>query len=659
MTKKIIASILGLTMALVMVPGMAQGLTAEELLAEIQRLQAEVDALMVQYQALTGTPAAGVPAACVGITFTANLSTGSTGNDVKCLQAFLNTDSATQVATTGAGSPGNETSYFGPLTYAAAVRFQNKYAAEILTPLGLTAGTGFVGPATRTKLNAMLTATPSPLPPPVACTVDADCLTGEVCQASVCVTPIVEPAEGTLTVTAGAIPPNTGTIYVGQTKAAVAGLNVKALGSDIKLTRLDINFGSRAWLNVADITIADGTTDVFTYEVTEANTIEAVAGTTWLVRLTGLSITIPDGVTKVLTVKVTPKLVVGTSAATITYNIPANGIRGTDGIGIQQYGPTTAISRTFSIGSATAALALSVNASNPVERAVIGSATAITENVELLRFDLKATINDVIVSRITTAAIVDTGDILQTLKLYDGDTLLAATSVVTGAAHVFAPLNVRVSKDTTKTLSIKADLEILTTARQNGSTTVSITADTTGIAAADAGIFSAVTPSGSTATGKRIYAYTAAPKLVLVSTSIVKNRDGRAEGSNTISADAKIKFSVTAQGGDIYVGSTTGTGIIATTTASVSGISITPMTNAYASDATIEAVAWLVRQGETKSFEVTSFFTNASPTATFVNMYLNSVLWGTSTVGVTAYTWDWTSLQTEFRTTDEYLQGTN
>lgn len=81
--------------------------------------------------------------------FSQNLYFGMKSLQVKCLQFFLKNQKEIY-------PEGLITGYFGPLTQAAVIRFQKKYYSEILTPLKLKEGTGFVGPATRFKINQII-----------------------------------------------------------------------------------------------------------------------------------------------------------------------------------------------------------------------------------------------------------------------------------------------------------------------------------------------------------------------------------------------------------------------------------------------------------------------------------------------------------------------
>lgn len=75
---------------------------------------------------------------------TQTLGVGSHHAEVAVLQHYLNTHSF-PVATTGAGSLGNESLSFGPATQSALVRFQSAYG---INPTGLT------DPDTRAFINA-------------------------------------------------------------------------------------------------------------------------------------------------------------------------------------------------------------------------------------------------------------------------------------------------------------------------------------------------------------------------------------------------------------------------------------------------------------------------------------------------------------------------
>jgi len=103
--------------------------------------------------AVTAQAALNLPTMSCSYMFNTNMKLGSRGTDVMNLQKVLNMYPQTQVAASGAGSPGMETSYFGAGTRAAV----NKFQALHLTELGITAPTGNVFAGTRGLLNQVCT----------------------------------------------------------------------------------------------------------------------------------------------------------------------------------------------------------------------------------------------------------------------------------------------------------------------------------------------------------------------------------------------------------------------------------------------------------------------------------------------------------------------
>lgn len=77
--------------------------------------------------------------------FTKDLDMGYNDPSVKELQKRLNEDPDTQVAVSGPGSTGNETTTFGSLTRAALARYQKKH--------GISPSLGYFGPITRNFMN--------------------------------------------------------------------------------------------------------------------------------------------------------------------------------------------------------------------------------------------------------------------------------------------------------------------------------------------------------------------------------------------------------------------------------------------------------------------------------------------------------------------------
>lgn len=113
------------------------------------------------------TPTTGTSTPITGTTtvphyrFERDLAIGATGTDVYQLQTLLNALGFT-LAHVGPGAPGSETQLYGMLTAGAVTQFQEAHAAAILTPVGLTSGTGYFGPSTRAFVHTMAVTAPAP-----------------------------------------------------------------------------------------------------------------------------------------------------------------------------------------------------------------------------------------------------------------------------------------------------------------------------------------------------------------------------------------------------------------------------------------------------------------------------------------------------------------
>ena len=121
-----------------------------ELLVRIAELQGQIRQLQAQLASRGQTQDSGENQMVSCASFSANLSVGARNEQVRCLQEFLKSQGPDIYP------EGLVTGNFLALTKQAVIRFQEKYAPEILVPVGEMKGTGYVGQMTRNKINQLL-----------------------------------------------------------------------------------------------------------------------------------------------------------------------------------------------------------------------------------------------------------------------------------------------------------------------------------------------------------------------------------------------------------------------------------------------------------------------------------------------------------------------
>jgi len=506
----------------------------------IAELQAQINALMAQLAALQG----GTGSTNTGSVFQFNtdLTVGATGAAVTSLQQFL----------VGQGHlvmpAGVSYGYFGPITRAAVASWQ---AAN-----GVAPAVGYWGPISRAKANSMTTpvsGTPTTTTPGVGIT-----------------TPGV---EGTITVEVNSTP--TGVkLREGDSMKAVAGIEIEAKTSDMRIERVKLDLDAATSGNTdqqfynkiaSKVYVLDGSTVLGSVDLNSSTVVED--GSDRFITISGLSFVIPKDTIKVLTIALDAKSSWDSTfdGDSWTVGVPVDGVRSVDGAGVNQYGPGTAFTRSFtSEGELVddAEITVSKNVNSPKVSEVIasdGTDEDELDDLELLRFNVKAEDDDVeITDLIVNITRAGSGTATtSTLYLVDGSTVVGSESAtgisVTGGAVTFDDIDYVISEDTTKTFKILADID-----DANG-TTVTYKAD---IQSADFttenSIGDAASVSGS-ATGDVITVRNIGLEITLLSKSIVKSATTEQNNVSTSTAEGTFNLRVTAVGGDILLGTVSST----------------------------------------------------------------------------------------------------
>ena len=665
MNKKIIAFGLACVFAVSMVAPSAGAVTDEQYQALVDQL-ADLTAL---YTALLAQTTGGTTPAATAVCFNTDLQQGMTSDSVKDLQIKLGV-----TPTSG---------YFGPITLAAVKTFQ--------TSNGII-NTGYVGPLTRGALNALYCTPVTPVVPattyPAGCTsavgysittgllcsgavtypegctsaVGFSSTTGLSCSETTTTTVAVAPSYGTLSVVSYPVSNPQTTLYGGITYEAAAG-QYKATGSDIIIRKIPIEIISTdatvfPWQAFTAVSIWDGSTMLVSVPVTQANLIENTFAKDYTLDISGLSISIPKTTQKVLTVKVDAitNAVTAVTGTTFTVRILYTGVVNMDTAGVTYTAASGANidSSLLTLSAAQAATITTTAATdNPLAGNIIGSKTATTK-VDLLKFNVKvenvnATFNS------GSATLTDGNSRVTSLELWDGSTLIASDAP--DGSHVIAWSNftLPISAGTTKTLTLKANLiQFASTYAGGNSVSVSTGPILTGIDTNS----NVVSAAGSTVTGNTQYIYIEAPIFTYVSSSATVKGTGASNLSNI--GDTAIVFSVTANGGDIYipqVGNSTTTlgmdelltGGTATTSTSTTWTCSSPAVSVADTDS-VAAQLWRVPSGSTANCTFSTLVTNTAGTAGYFSVALEHAKWYTTATSTAAsyinQSWGLTNIKT-------------
>lgn len=534
-TTKIVAGVVGFTMALSLFVGVgAQSAQAETSIKDLINLFIALGIIAPDKVAQAQAYANSLGSSSSYV-FNADLKQGDRGTDVMNLQKVLNMDSRTQVASSGAGSPGNETSYFGGLTKSAVKNYQLIHG---LMPDGV------VGAATRAELNKGSVVTTS----------SSSSVVTTSSSSSISSISTVGGTEGLITTKLSATPADNANVR-SNTNVPVYGIEVKAVGSDMTVDRFDTQVAVTVSSNaqnpatfITGISAYDGDTLLMSKSLSSADFYKDSSDIYHII-LSGINFKVPKDSTKVLTFKVNTTSISSSDTARVVtmrgYTGNSQNVRAYDTLGLQSYTDMSAAAnlRTHTFNSSGAStLTTSGNvAATPKSNNYRVSSTDGVQNLVMQAVDFKATTGDAKITtvKVTVNATSTTG-LPSTVELLDGSTVIGSLTAPTtvGGKASFTGLTVPVAKDATKTLTIRATFPT-TVSGQSASTSIGTTAGDVVYEKPDGSTANAQ-PSSAIA-GNDQYFFSAVPQWSLVSASAVGTAGVVGVASSSVTATIVLK----------------------------------------------------------------------------------------------------------------------
>lgn len=560
-------------------PAQAQTTTSAQLQAQIQALLAQIAALQAQLNGNTNATAC---------TFTRDLTIGSQGQDVTCLQTYLTTTGHFTFS-------GGATGYFGPITQTAVARWQ---AAN-----GIAPAAGYFGSISRSAYARLAPVTPTPtVPDNDNDDDDGDMLSG-----------------GEADLNEFDLRSEEGDGAEGETDVEIATAEFDVDDGDARIERMEVTFGATSGSYEEEPWDYFDTLYILDEDGDELDSVDAGDRDEWdetdddvySITFTGLSHVVREGDTAMLTLAADIQGNIDTSDLSQTFSVfvPDRGIRAVDSEGIQNYIGDEDDSVTFGFTEErTGDLTIRESDEDPNASILIADDTDVSDEFTVFAFELENEEDvDTIITDLTIDVDTDGGanadDIIRTATLMiDGDDFRGD---VEASSITFDDIDFEIGGDDMATAELMIELSGQS-GRYDVGQTLQFSVDSADFEAegVDSGDESDV--EGSATGSVHTIALTGA--AVMAESASVSNVVTPGNDASASYATYTIRFEVAALEDDIYVPNTT-----STTSASAGVLYSTDGANTFSgtasavlsSNASSGAGYYRVSEGTTRDFTLT------------------------------------------------------